>query len=125
MSDFDDSWWQQSQAALPAQQAAKEQSYKKQWLAQLEKQAAAKQQAWQAQRAATVGGDPWPNPWAIAAPGQNVPMPNPLLSRFPSAALGQADPGNAMAGYFMGQGDISDPLLMHQLLGGQPGMSNV
>jgi hypothetical protein len=124
VSDFDDSWWQASQGTLPAQREAQQQSYRKAWLSMLEQQAAAKQQAWQAFRGMVPGQGQAPAAWAIGAPGQNVAMPNPLLSRANVPSLAQADPGNALAGYFMGQGD-ADPLMMHQLLGGQPGLSNV
>jgi len=125
MSDFDDSWWQASQAALPADRQKQQQSHQAWWRQQLEQQAAFKQAQWQAQRAATVGSGITLNPWSASPPGVNAPVANPLLSRFPVATLVEADPGNALAGYFMGQGDTSDPLMMQQLLGGQPGMSNV
>jgi|SRR5215467_169845 len=124
MSEFDDSAYQQSQASLPEQFAAQRQAYQKAWAEQLRRQAQAKQAAWQAQRGMTPGGGQAPLAWAFAPPGQNVPMPNPLLARANVPSLAQADPGNALAGYFMGQGEM-DPLMMHQLLGGQPGLSNV
>src|SRR5215472_12503683 len=117
MSDFDDSAWQQSQASLPEQFAAQRQAYQKAW---------AEQPAWQAQRGMTPGAGQAPLAWAIAPPGQNVPMPNPLLARANVPSLTEADPGNALAGYFMGNEDVSsNPLLMHQLLGSQPGFANV
>jgi len=125
MSDFDDSAWQQSQAALPEQLAAQRQAYQKAWAEQLRRQAQAKQAAWQAQRGMTPGAGEAPLAWAIAPPGQNVPMPNPLLARANVPSLAEADPGNALAGYFMGNEDVSsNPLLMHQLLGSQPGFAN-
>jgi len=126
MSDFDDSWYQQSQGALPEQLAQRAQAYRKQWQAQLQLMAAAKQQAYQAQRGMTPGAGEAPLAWAFAPPGQNVPMPNPLLARANVPSLAEADPGNALAGYFMGNEDVSsNPLLMHQLLGSQPGFANV
>ena len=100
--------------------------YAKWWQQQLQLQAQAKQAAWQQQRQMAPGMGQAPNPWAIAQPGINAPMPNALLSRASVPALAEADPGNALAGFFMGNQDISsNPMLMHALLGGEPGLANV
>jgi hypothetical protein len=102
------------------------QSYQRQWRAQLEQMAAAKQAAWQQARSLTLGSNMPTSPFGFAPPGVNAPIPNPLLSRFGVAPLAEADPGNAMAGMFMGNSDISsNPLMLHALLGGEPGLSNV
>ena len=103
-----------------------QQEYQKEWQQQLRLQAAQKQAAWQQARQLVPGGVIPAQPWTTAPPGVNAPFPNPLLSRFPSQVLSEADPGNALAGFFMGQQGVGDnPMLMHALLGGEPGMSNV
>ena len=80
----------------------------------------------QQQRQLTPGMGAQLYPWAAAQPGVNAPVGNPLLSRFPVSTLAEADPGNALAGFFMGNQDISsNPMLMHQLLGGEPGFANL
>ena len=100
--------------------------YQKWWQQQLQLQAQAKQAAWQQQRQLTPGMGAQLYPWAAAQPGVNAPVGNPLLSRFPVSTLAEADPGNALAGFFMGNQDISsNPMLMHQLLGGEPGFANL
>ena len=103
-----------------------QQQYQQWWRQQLQLQAAARQQAWRQQAQLTPGGGQSPSPWTIAQPGVNAPYPNALLSRFPVSTLAEADPGNAMAGLFMGnEGVASNPLLLHALLGGEPGLANV
>jgi len=103
-----------------------QQSYQRQWRQQLEQMAAVKQAAWQQARGLTIGANMPISPFGFAPPGVSAPMPNPLLARFNAPGLGEADPGNALAGMFMGNSDISsNPLLLHQLLGGEPGLSNV
>jgi hypothetical protein len=101
--------------------------YAKWWQQQLQLQAAAKQATWQQLRALSPGTmGQWALPWQIAPPGVNAPMPNPLLSRASVPSLAEADPGNAMAGFFMGNPDVgNNPLLMHALLGSEPGLANV
>ena len=92
--------------------------YAKWWQQQLALQSQAKQAAWQAQAKL--------QPWGQVPPGVNAPMANPLMSRMAIPNAAEADPGNAMAGYFMGNPDIaSNPLLLHALLGSSPGLQNV
>jgi hypothetical protein len=100
--------------------------YAKWWQQQLQLQAAAKQQAWQQQQRMTPGMGQAPSPWSVASPGVNAPYPNALLARSNVPTLAEADPGNALAGFFMGNPDVSsNPLLMHALLGAEPGFANI
>jgi len=110
----------------PDQSQNPQQSYQRQWRQQLEQMAAAKQAAWQQARSLTLGAGMPTSPFGNAPPGVSAPMPNPLLAPFSVPTLSEADPGNALAGYFLGNQDIaSNPMLLHQLLGGEPGLSNV